>query len=54
MGYRVSSYGIEWEKVIYSYKKKFIVDGPDGWCFYLRKDEKILYKRHTGCGGVMV
>ena len=51
------SWGIEWEKVIYSDDKKFDMDGPDGWCRYwrdFRKDEKHLSRKHTGAGGMMI
>jgi len=47
----------EWEKIIYSDEKKFNMDGPDGFYYYwhdLRKTQRVLSKRHTSGGGVMV
>lgn len=51
------SWSKEWQSVIFSDEKKFNLDGPDGYSYYyhdLRKEEKILSRRHTGGGSVMV
>jgi len=48
---------IEWEKIIYSDSKRFNIDGPYMFFYYLhdlRKKEMILSKRHTGVVGVML
>ena len=46
-----------WSKVIFSDKKKFNLDGPDGFKYYwsdLRKEVKIHSRRNFGGGSVMV
>ena len=35
------SWGIEWEKIIYSDEKKFNMDSPDCWCHYWHDLEKV-------------
>ena len=46
-----------WTNIIFSDKKKFNLDGPDGWQYYwydLRKEEQYFSKRASGGGSVMV
>lgn len=47
----------KWRRVIFSDEKRFNLDGPDGFAHYfhdLRKEERILSRRHMGGGGVML
>ncbi|CAF2814923.1 unnamed protein product [Rotaria sp. Silwood2] len=47
----------EWNKVIWSDKKKFNFDGPDGFSYYwhdLRKEGEIFSTRVQGGGSVMI
>jgi transposase len=46
----------DWSRVVFSDKKKFNLDGPDGCKYYwhdLRNDKKITWSRHSGGGSVM-
>ncbi|CDF38310.1 unnamed protein product [Chondrus crispus] len=46
----------KWNKVIFSNEKNFNLDGPDGHYYYhdLRKEKKILSRRHQGGGSLMI
>ena len=46
----------EWRKVVFSDKKKFILDGSDGFCKYwhAKAFPKENYSRHNGGGSLMV
>ena len=47
----------EWSKVIFSEKKKFNLDGPDGVKHYwhdLRQSEKCFFSRHSGGSSIMI
>lgn len=46
--------GSDWDQVIFSDEKKFSLDGPDGWRYYVSDERKSLPKRQGGGGGVMV
>lgn len=53
----VMSWSEKWRKVIFTDEKKFNFDGPDGFNYYfhdLRKEERVLSKRHSKIGGVMI
>ena len=41
---------LEWEKVIFSDKKRFSMDGPDNWKTYTHKNVKIVREKRQ-CGG---
>jgi len=47
----------EWKTVVFSDEKKFNLDGPDGFQYYfhdLRMEERVLGRRHSRAGSVMV
>lgn len=47
----------QWKTVIFTDEKKFNLDGPDGFNYYfhdLRKEEKIMSRRHSSLHSVMV
>ncbi|CDF37795.1 unnamed protein product [Chondrus crispus] len=47
----------KWNKIIFSDEKKFNLDGPDGCHYYwheLRKEKKVLSRRHQGCDSLMI
>ena len=51
------SWTTAWQNVVFSDEKKFNLDGPDGYSYYwhdLRKEERVLSRRHTGGGSVMI
>lgn len=42
---------------VFGWKKKCNLDGPDGYLYYyhdLRKNERIMSRRQTGGGSVMI
>jgi len=50
-------YGSKWDQVIFSDEKKFNLDEPDGFHSHwrdLRKDPRVLSKRQSGGGSLMV
>ena len=52
-----TGWGKEWNNIIFSDKKKFNLDGPDGFRYYwhdLRMEKMILSKRVQGGGFVMI
>ncbi|OQR88933.1 hypothetical protein ACHHYP_06555 [Achlya hypogyna] len=45
----------DWSDAVFSDKKKFNLDGPDGWQFYwhhLQHDEQLYSRRQNGGGGM--